>query len=103
MPLRENCSTTRTLPRLRFAGTARIADGRHARSRQPLSVRRRATSDQERAVFATTVIGVRRMLIVGDTGGMKLAEALALRADAARRVEQLRARVTATARYQEGE
>ncbi|MEV8513719.1 DIP1984 family protein [Dactylosporangium sp. NPDC051484] len=34
---------------------------------------------------------------------MKLAEALALRADAARRVEQLRARVTASARYQEGE
>ena len=43
------------------------------------------------------------MIVVGDTGGMKLAEALALRADAARRVEQLRARVTATARYQEGE
>jgi hypothetical protein len=35
--------------------------------------------------------------------GVKLAEALALRADAARRVEQLRARVTASARYQEGE
>jgi hypothetical protein len=34
---------------------------------------------------------------------MKLAEALALRADAARRVEQLRARITASARYQEGE
>ena len=34
---------------------------------------------------------------------MKLAEALALRADAARRAEQLRARVTASARYQEGE
>ena len=34
---------------------------------------------------------------------MKLAEALALRADAARRVEQLRARVAASARYQEGE
>jgi hypothetical protein len=34
---------------------------------------------------------------------MKLAEALALRGDAARRVEQLRARVAASARYQEGE
>jgi hypothetical protein len=34
---------------------------------------------------------------------MKLAEALALRADAARRAEQLRARVVANARYQEGE
>src|SRR4029453_4843348 len=35
--------------------------------------------------------------------GMKLAEALALRADAARRAEQLRARIVAGARYQEGE
>ncbi|WP_341720495.1 DIP1984 family protein [Micromonospora sp. FIMYZ51] len=34
---------------------------------------------------------------------MKLAEALALRADAARRAEQLRARIVASARYQEGE
>ncbi|WP_328345646.1 DIP1984 family protein [Micromonospora sp. NBC_00421] len=34
---------------------------------------------------------------------MKLAEALALRADAARRVEQLRARIVASARFQEGE
>lgn len=34
---------------------------------------------------------------------MKLAEALALRADATRRVEQLRARIVANARYQEGE
>jgi hypothetical protein len=34
---------------------------------------------------------------------MKLAEALALRADAARRVEQLRVRIAASARYQEGE
>lgn len=34
---------------------------------------------------------------------MKLAEALALRADAARRTEQLRARIAASARYQEGE
>ncbi|WP_238013404.1 DIP1984 family protein [Dactylosporangium sp. AC04546] len=34
---------------------------------------------------------------------MKLAEALALRADASRRVEQLRARITGSARYQEGE
>lgn len=35
--------------------------------------------------------------------GVKLAEALALRADAVRRVEQLRARIGASARYQEGE
>lgn len=34
---------------------------------------------------------------------MKLAEALALRADASRRVEQLRTRIAASARYQEGE
>ncbi|MER7283085.1 DIP1984 family protein [Dactylosporangium sp. NPDC000244] len=34
---------------------------------------------------------------------MKLAEALALRAAAVRRVEQLRARIAASARYQEGE
>lgn len=34
---------------------------------------------------------------------MKLAEGLALRADAVRRVEQLRARIVASARYQEGE
>ena len=34
---------------------------------------------------------------------MKLAEALALRADASRRAEQLRSRVTGSARYQEGE
>ncbi|SFD42253.1 hypothetical protein SAMN05421773_1152 [Streptomyces aidingensis] len=34
---------------------------------------------------------------------MKLAEALALRADAARRVEQLRSRIVGAARYQEGE
>ncbi|MER5917943.1 DIP1984 family protein [Streptomyces sp. NPDC001982] len=34
---------------------------------------------------------------------MKLAEALAERADATRRVEQLRARVVSSARYQEGE
>ncbi|TVT28654.1 hypothetical protein FNH05_29945 [Amycolatopsis rhizosphaerae] len=34
---------------------------------------------------------------------MKLAEALVLRADAARRLEQLRARVVGNARYQEGE
>jgi hypothetical protein len=34
---------------------------------------------------------------------MKLAEGLALRADAMRRVEQLRARIAASARYQEGE
>jgi hypothetical protein len=34
---------------------------------------------------------------------MKLAEALALRADAARRIDQMRARIAASARYQEGE
>ncbi|MBG0560062.1 DIP1984 family protein [Actinoplanes aureus] len=34
---------------------------------------------------------------------MKLAEALALRAEKARRADQLRARITANARYQEGE
>ncbi|WP_165990327.1 DIP1984 family protein [Streptomyces sp. YIM 98790] len=34
---------------------------------------------------------------------MKLAEALALRADASRRVEQLRSRIVGAARYQEGE
>ncbi|MTE17624.1 hypothetical protein F0L17_00430 [Streptomyces sp. TRM43335] len=34
---------------------------------------------------------------------MKLAEALAERADATRRVEQLRARIAGSARYQEGE
>lgn len=34
---------------------------------------------------------------------MKLAEGLALRADAVRRVDQLRARIVASARYQEGE
>ncbi|BCJ49337.1 hypothetical protein Asp14428_08120 [Actinoplanes sp. NBRC 14428] len=34
---------------------------------------------------------------------MKLAEALALRADASRRVEQLRSRIAGSARYQEGE
>lgn len=34
---------------------------------------------------------------------MKLAEALALRADAQKRLEQLKARATAAARYQEGE
>lgn len=36
-------------------------------------------------------------------GTVKLAEALAERADATRRVEQLRARVVSSARYQEGE
>ena len=34
---------------------------------------------------------------------MKLAEGLALRTDAVRRVDQLRARIVASARYQEGE
>ncbi|MBP2479161.1 hypothetical protein JOF53_008033 [Crossiella equi] len=37
------------------------------------------------------------------TGEMKLAEALALRAEAAKRVERLRGRIVANARYQEGE
>ena len=36
-------------------------------------------------------------------GPMKLAEALALRADASRRAEQLRSRIAGSARYQEGE
>jgi len=34
---------------------------------------------------------------------MKLAEALSLRADSARRIEQLRARIVSSARFQEGE
>lgn len=34
---------------------------------------------------------------------MKLAEALSLRANAARRIEQLRSRIVSNARYQEGE
>lgn len=34
---------------------------------------------------------------------MKLAEALSLRSDSARRIEQLRARIVGSARYQEGE
>ncbi|MDT8912492.1 DIP1984 family protein [Amycolatopsis sp. PS_44_ISF1] len=37
------------------------------------------------------------------SGEMKLAEALSLRSDAMKRVEQLRARIVANARYQEGE
>jgi hypothetical protein len=40
---------------------------------------------------------------LGILACVKLAEGLALRADAARRVEQLRARIVASARYQEGE
>ena len=39
----------------------------------------------------------------GILTAMKLAEGLAVRADAARRVDQLRERITASARYQEGE
>lgn len=39
----------------------------------------------------------------GGEGKVKLAEALALRADANRRVEQLRARIVGSARFQEGE
>ena len=34
---------------------------------------------------------------------MKLAEAIALRAETARRIEQLRSRILENARYQEGE
>jgi hypothetical protein len=40
---------------------------------------------------------------MGILARMKLAEGLALRADAARRTEQLRARINGSARYQEGE
>jgi hypothetical protein len=40
---------------------------------------------------------------LGILACVKLAEGLALRADATRRVEQLRARIEASARYQEGE
>jgi hypothetical protein len=39
----------------------------------------------------------------GEVRQLKLAEALAERADATRRIEQLRARVVGSARYQEGE
>lgn len=39
----------------------------------------------------------------GRVAGVKLAEALALRADAQKRFEQLRWRVQSSARYQEGE
>lgn len=42
-------------------------------------------------------------ILAGHTARMKLAEALALRADASRRAEQLRSRVTSSARFQEGE
>lgn len=42
-------------------------------------------------------------IVAAILGRMKLAEALALRSDAARRLEQLRARIVASARYQEGE
>lgn len=41
--------------------------------------------------------------VKGEVGTVKLAEALAERAEATRRVEQLRARVVSSARYQEGE
>jgi hypothetical protein len=51
----------------------------------------------------STEKGERRRSSLAILIGMKLAEALALRADAARRAEQLRARITASARYQEGE
>jgi hypothetical protein len=47
--------------------------------------------------------GRRSLIFVRILVGVKLAEALALRADAARRVAQLRTRVVASARYQEGE
>lgn len=42
-------------------------------------------------------------LVEGEVKTVKLAEALAERAEATRRVEQLRARVVSNARYQEGE
>lgn len=42
-------------------------------------------------------------LMEGEVETVKLAEALAERAEATRRVEQLRARVVSSARYQEGE
>lgn len=42
-------------------------------------------------------------ILLSEVGIMKLAEALALRAEARRRVEQLQARIVASARYQEGE
>ncbi len=42
-------------------------------------------------------------ILDGHTALMKLAEALALRADASRRAEQLRSRITGSARFQEGE
>lgn len=42
-------------------------------------------------------------LMEGEVEAVKLAEALAERAEATRRVEQLRARVVSSARYQEGE
>ncbi len=45
----------------------------------------------------------RRRSSIAILAGVKLAEALALRADATRRLEQLRARVGASARFQEGE
>lgn len=41
-------------------------------------------------------------LMEGEVETVKLAEALAERAEATRRVEQLRARVVSSARYQEG-
>ncbi len=40
---------------------------------------------------------------MSEVGDLKLAEALALRADSARRIEQLRARIVSNARFQEGE
>jgi hypothetical protein len=43
------------------------------------------------------------VVVIEEMRTMKLAEALAERAGAARRVEQLRARIVASARYQEGE
>jgi hypothetical protein len=46
---------------------------------------------------------MRSVIFAVHTGRVKLAEALALRADAARRAEQLRVRIAASARYQEGE
>ncbi len=42
-------------------------------------------------------------MVVTESRNVKLAEALSLRADAVRRIEQLRARIVGNARFQEGE
>jgi hypothetical protein len=50
-------------------------------------------------------LGIRALSWPSREGGVvvKLAEALSLRANATRRIEQLRARIVGIARYQEGE